>query len=385
MSNLKFYQELKRYHLPIAELMGNEKCFLPVPEDWHLIVVDVESSSQAVKNGLHQEVNLAATGAIIALMNRVKSTHEDLVLPYFFGGDGATFLVPPELKTDLVGILDNYRHHVKQQFYLSLRVGSLEVREVYARGHSIRLAKAQLNEYLVMPVSLGNGLKKGEEVIKSFFIDETVVPDVVEQVDLTGMECRWNEIAPPYDQEQIVCLLVACPEESLQSKVYASVLHKITSVFGPLKERQPVSVGRLKLNLTIGKIHQEMYACLGKFNFWYLVKNWLMTVFGKYYFIFFQSGRDYLEKVSELSTSLMIDGNINSVISGTQTEIDELINFLAHLEGEGVLKYGIHTTYASVMSCYVLDREADHIHFVDGTEGGFTSAAKMFKAKLLAE
>ncbi|MGO3156047.1 MAG: DUF3095 family protein [Mesonia sp.] len=39
-------------------------------------------------------------------------------------------------------------------------------------------------------------------------------------------------------------------------------------------------------------------------------------------------------------------------------------------------------THASVMSCYVLDRKTKHSHFVDGTEGGYTSAAKMFKTKL---
>lgn len=33
------------------------------------------------------------------------------------------------------------------------------------------------------------------------------------------------------------------------------------------------------------------------------------------------------------------------------------------------------------MSCYIEDRKEKHIHFVDGTEGGYTSAARMFKEK----
>ncbi|WP_338034474.1 DUF3095 family protein [Lacinutrix algicola] len=36
---------------------------------------------------------------------------------------------------------------------------------------------------------------------------------------------------------------------------------------------------------------------------------------------------------------------------------------------------------ASIMSCYFEDREEKHIHFVDGTEGGYTSAAIMLKEK----
>jgi hypothetical protein len=33
------------------------------------------------------------------------------------------------------------------------------------------------------------------------------------------------------------------------------------------------------------------------------------------------------------------------------------------------------------MSCYVRDWDDGHIHFVDGSEGGYTKAAKLIKAK----
>ncbi|MGO2358557.1 DUF3095 family protein [Mesonia sp.] len=58
------------------------------------------------------------------------------------------------------------------------------------------------------------------------------------------------------------------------------------------------------------------------------------------------------------------------------------IAYLDQLEEDKKIVYGIHITHASVMSCYVLDRKTKHSHFVDGTEGGYTSAAKMFKTKL---
>ena len=32
--------------------------------------------------------------------------------------------------------------------------------------------------------------------------------------------------------------------------------------------------------------------------------------------------------------------------------------------------------------CYVQDREDNHIHFVDGTEGGYTTAALVYKSKI---
>ena len=58
------------------------------------------------------------------------------------------------------------------------------------------------------------------------------------------------------------------------------------------------------------------------------------------------------------------------------------IKYLDQLERDQKIIYGIHVTHASVMSCYVLDRKTKHSHFIDGTEGGYTSASKMFKTKL---
>jgi hypothetical protein len=49
-----------------------------------------------VGEGRHHDVNLAATGAIIALLNRQRGRGEEGRVAYFFGGDGATFLVPAD-------------------------------------------------------------------------------------------------------------------------------------------------------------------------------------------------------------------------------------------------------------------------------------------------
>jgi len=36
------------------------------------------------------------------------------------------------------------------------------------------------------------------------------------------------------------------------------------------------------------------------------------------------------------------------------------------------------------MSCYVRDRKDQHVHFVDGSGGGYTQAAGMLKKKIRA-
>ncbi|MGH1438372.1 MAG: DUF3095 family protein [Lewinella sp.] len=383
--NQTFYSRLPTSGLPLHKLLGEEQLFEPLPADWHVIVVDVEDSTLAVEQGLHHDVNFIATGSIIAVSNKVKEYYELANIPYFFGGDGATFLVPAFLLETLLDILDNYRRHVKRQFGLVLRVGGLAVAEVYQQGVQLKIAKLKLNNYLVIPVILGNGLKYTETLIKARFTAKEDHNKEILPVNLEGMNCRWNEIAPPSKEEKILCLLVSCSDEERQAQVYHEVVIAIDRIFGKLDGRQPISAKRLKLSLRIANFRREMYGKLGRYDFTYILRNWLLTFGGRYYFKWFEEGKGYLKKVRQLSSTLMLDGNINSVIAGTDDQIAALITVLDKLEKAGDLIYGAHITYSSIMSCYVLDYKDNHVHFVDGTEGGYTTAAKMFKAKLAQE
>jgi hypothetical protein len=47
-----------------------------------------------VDEGKHHEINLTATGALISVLNTIKQENEDIEIPCFFGGDGATFIIP---------------------------------------------------------------------------------------------------------------------------------------------------------------------------------------------------------------------------------------------------------------------------------------------------
>ena len=51
------------------------------------------------------------------------------------------------------------------------------------------------------------------------------------------------------------------------------------------------------------------------------------------------------------------------------------------MERDRLLTYGLFVSRESVMSCYVRDRRDEHIHFVDGADGGYTMAATMWKRK----
>ena len=57
----------------MEELLLKPDVFEPVPANWYLILADIENSTQAVKDGMHHQVNLAATGSIIAILNMLKT------------------------------------------------------------------------------------------------------------------------------------------------------------------------------------------------------------------------------------------------------------------------------------------------------------------------
>jgi hypothetical protein len=82
-------------------------------------------------------------------------------------------------------------------------------------------------------------------------------------------------------------------------------------------------------------------------------------------------GKRYLESLVALSDTFVIDGRINTVMSGTKRQRLRLEELLTKLEANGLIWYGLHISNASVMSCYVRNLEKGHIHFVDGADGGY--------------
>ena len=380
-----FYRDLPKYHTSLAELLAADVFFVEVPNDWAVVMLDVQGSTQAVAAGLHHEVNLAATGGIVAVLNLLHERDPGLEVPYFFGGDGATFLLPPTALDDALDVLDRYQTHVRRTLSLALKVGAHSVGRARAGGHEIRVSKLAVNEHLTLPIVLGTGVKFAEGRIKAaLHVEGDEAPISIPALDLQGMECRWDEIKPPRNQQRVVCLLAVCPDDAAQGQRYAAVAKTIDEVFGTHELRHPISGPRLKLDLAIAKTRQELSVRLGRYTFWQLLREWMVTAIGPLYFRFSDAGRAYVTQVVELSHTLMLDGTFNCVLTGTQAQIDQLIAYLDAEEAAGRLQFGLHTTHASLMSCYVVDRDREHAHFVDGTEGGFTSAARALKAKLAA-
>jgi hypothetical protein len=124
-----------------------------------------------------------------------------------------------------------------------------------------------------------------------------------------------------------------------------------------------------------------MRAKLGGFKPFYLIRTWLEDMLGYFYFRT-KKGKFYLARLVDMSDTLVIDGKINTVISGTETQRKLLEAALDQMETDGEIMYGLHVSKESVMSCYVRNMNDRHIHFVDGAGGGYTLAAGILKKKI---
>lgn len=376
-----FYSQLPVRELELSQLIRQMELFDTVPDDWEVVLTDIKQSTQAVEKGAQEIVNLIASGSIIAALN-IAYAHKTL-LPFFFGGDGATLLVPPSLRDPIMEALQVHRENTFRNYELELRVGSVSVNQIFQAGYDIQIAKAKLNSVFSIPVVLGEGLAYAERLIKGKAVEPHTDSLETTLLNLEGMECRWDHIKPPQPTQEVVCLLVQALEEQDQAHVYSEVLALIDDLYGPQHTRKPISIPRLKLKPTLSKLKTEMTIRLGYFNLGYLIKNWLITLFGPFYVRYVPTGKNYLKLLIELSDTLVIDGRINTVISGTPKQRKTLEEKLNQLEAQGKMIYGLNVSAESVMSCYVRGRDEEHIHFIDGSGGGYTHAARMLKAKSL--
>ena len=378
-NNDLFYTRLPVNQLSLSDLLTEEHLFFKIPSSWHVLITDVKKSTVAVENGLHETVNLVATGSIVAVLNIAYK--ENLTIPFFFGGDGATFIVPPIILDAVMKALIKHQQNTEVNFGIMLRVGHVPVEKIYAEGHSLNISKLRTSDLFSIPVLLGNGLSYAERIIKgeAYLLTPPTLTD--DELDMSGMQCRWDKIKPPENYDEVVSLLVVCREQVNQAEVFKKVIDHIDKIYGNHQKRQPITVSKLKLKGTLKKIGREMQVRMGSYKPMYLLRTWFTTLLGSLYFRT-KPGKRYLAQLVDMSDTLVIDGKINTVISGTQLQRKELDAALNELERDGYINYGLYVSKESVMSCYVRGMDEHHIHFIDGSDGGYTQAASVLKKKI---
>jgi hypothetical protein len=79
------------------------------------------------------------------------------------------------------------------------------------------------------------------------------------------------------------------------------------------------------------------------------------------------------------------DDTLRLVVDSTEAQAADITAFLDEQHAAGRCAYGVHQSDEALMTCLVFSLEAsDHLHFIDGADGGFALAARQLKSQLAA-
>lgn len=365
--------------------VANPDRYVDAPEDWYVLITDVVGSTQAIAQGKYKEVNMVGASSIISVLNALNLAE----IPFIFGGDGASLLVPPHAFQTAREALLSLKPLAREAFNLELRVGAVPV-SVITQRFSLQVAKIRLTPYCNQSSFIGGGLTYATDLVKEneayqFFKDGDY------PADLSGLECRWQDI--PSLHGHTVSLIVSALASDGQSNetIYQPILAKIQTIYGDEHLYRPVTPQALNLSFNPQKLISEVKAKKHDKPWWqqllWVLRLMAENLLGLYFMVFKkQMGSmpwgSYKEDVCAASDYQKIDDVLRMVIAGTPAQTQQLEAFLDQERQAGKLVYGIHVSDRALMTCMIMGRRDHHIHFIDGADGGYALAARPLKEQL---
>lgn len=362
--------------------------YRPLPADWLVVIADVSGSTEAIRDGRYKQVNAVGVACILAITNAVRP----LQIPYVFGGDGATACLPVALLERIVPALHAGRCMARDRFRLELRIGVVTVADIRAAGQDVLVGKYQPHACFSQAMFYGDGLRYVEARLKN---DGGELPATDDDIGagswFDGFECRWNEVPSPH--EEAISLLVDCPgsDAADRGRLYAEVLAHVSTIYGaetdyhPLREQNLTLTGSSRLLSVEAAIRcafepaNRRFAYLLRLHLLKWVGWWLMlrkrrtdsTDWGRY------------KRQMIVNTDYRkFDEVLRMVIAGSALQRRQLRSVLDGYRQRGDLVYGIHCAPSSVVTCIVSDYNTEHVHFLDGANGGYAMAAVEMKRQL---
>jgi hypothetical protein len=377
-----FYKGLKNFSQ--FSKLASAGCYTPAPEDWYVVSMDIENSTKAVSEGKYKEVNLVSAAAIMAILNKSNG----ISLPYVFGGDGATILIPVELVLPVNDVMAAVKSKIKTAFDLELRVGIISLKVLYREGAWLKVAKFKLSSAVSQAVFQGTALSLAEQWLKGKSRYVTYCrTDTANDPDFKGLECRWQPIENR--NGQILSLLVKAQstDEERILRLYNDVLRDIDECYPDLGRACPTSVDRMRLSLSPKVLGKETSIRGGKYaitRFFYLIKILLIDVIGKYCLAHGKKmgsfdGSQYLSQLVANSDFRKCDEMLRMVLDSTPEQQEALEEKLRQRMERGEIIYGMHASSRALMTCLVFSHDGNHVHFIDGADGGYTLASKQMK------
>ncbi len=363
--------------------------YVPLPEDWWILISDVAGSTQAIREGRYKSVNMVGACSITAVLN----VRGDIELPYAFGGDGATLAVPHVLKETACEALLALQATSHAMFGLDLRVGAVAVADLRARGADVRVRKYLLSPGNHLAMFAGEGIELAERLVKTGLegdrhrlsaTGETGPPD------LEGLSCRWDPLLPVHGRMMNLLVQATAGSPEADGRVLAGVIARIGTVLGQdISECAPASTGSMRFRWPPRGLWLEARATAGRKPVW---RRYAEVLVSSLLQLWAERTRsrvgpyDAPRYGDELRTNTdfrKFDGMFRALIDVTPEQAGAVEAVLEQAWRDGDVIYGTHLAPEALMTCLVFDiARSEHVHFVDGSDGGFAMAAIGFKQRL---
>jgi hypothetical protein len=361
-----------------ARLM-EPQLYAPLPDGWTVGVADIVESTKAIAAKRYKAVNMAGAAVIAAVTNALGGRE----FPFVFGGDGASFAVAPD-DLDLVrDALAATATWVREDLDLTMRVALVPVSAIRAQGLDVRVARFGPSANLSYAMFSGGGLGWAETAMKRGEFAVAAAPAGT-QPDLSGLSCRFEEI--PATRGLILSVLVV-PAARADPLAFRKAIEAIIGLVerspdagrpvppgGPPLKWPPQGIDYEARASRGGSLAKRRAVVLGLTLWAYVVMRFGIKV-GNFV------PKNYIQQVVENSDFRKYDDGLRMILDCTEELAGELGERLAAFAADGVVRYGLYSQDAAMMTCFTPSvMRADHVHFIDGARGGYASAATVLKA-----
>jgi hypothetical protein len=323
---------------------------------------------------------MAGASVISAILNALG--HRDL--PFVFGGDGALVAVPAESVAATRLALATVQVWVEEELDLVLRTAMVPMTAVRGSGHDVKVARYRVSPEITYGMFTGGGASWAEQQMKAgqFAVDPAAPGS---RPDLTGLSCRWN---PIQSRHGVIASLIIVPAETASAARFAALVGDIVAIAGE-QERggHPVPAEGLHFPWVPTGLDYEARASAPRH----------LRLFRKLRILFESTVSIILERTGKSFMGLDVqlyradsaqrsdfrkfDDGLKMTVDLDDVQLGRIETILQSAAKSGICRYGLHRQSEALMTCIVPSPfMRDHMHFIDGAEGGYAMAAAHLKS-----
>ena len=289
--------------------------------------------------------------------------------------------MPPEKSDTARAALCGVQNVARNTLDLDLRCALVPVKAVRAAGRDIKLTFQDLGRGRRLAMIAGGGIEQAELLAKTkggsrFAVGET---DIAGEPDLTGLSCRWQPLKTT--NGVMLSLIVRAREDGATlGPAYRAVYERMRRTTA--HDICPVAASALKMHWPPRGLWRERAfgndtRKLLMQSFFQYVSTAAGVTIGGY------DGRAYAASLPAHSDYRKFADSLRMVVDCTSSEADAIESILGESQRQGLIDFGVHRAQEALLTCFVqTTNDAGHVHFVDGSNGGYAMAAQMLKDRL---